>query len=75
MKKKTNLLVFIFCTFLLLGNISFAAEEENGAKAEAKPQGPPPALVEVVPVQFCPKNILLKKCHNLVNFSQVPHIQ
>jgi RND family efflux transporter MFP subunit len=50
MEKKINLVVFVFCIFLLLGNIGFAVAEENGAKAEAKPQGPPPALVEVAQV-------------------------
>ena len=51
MKKKTNLLIFVFCVFFLFGNIGFAAEEENtDGKPAAKPQGPPPALVEVAQI-------------------------
>jgi RND family efflux transporter MFP subunit len=44
MKKKSNLSVFIFCIFLLLGNIGFAAEEE---KSEEQQPAKPPSLVEV----------------------------
>jgi len=48
MKKKTKLLISVFCIFFLFGSIGFAAEEEkNAGKEAAKPQGPPPALVEV----------------------------
>ena len=48
MKKKTNLLFCLVCFILLLANISIAAEEQKSdPNAEAKPQGPPPALVEV----------------------------
>ena len=50
MEKKINLPVFIFCIILLLGNIGFAADEKNGADETAKPQGPPPALVEVAQI-------------------------
>ena len=51
MEKKTHLLVFVFCIFILLGSIGFAAAEEKKAdKVTAKPQGPPPALVEVAQV-------------------------
>ena len=50
MRKKTNLLIFVFCIFFLVGHIVFAAEEKNAADESAKPQGPPPALVEVAKV-------------------------
>ncbi len=51
MKIKTNLLLFVLCIFLLLVKIVFAAEEEKSdAKAQAQPQGPPPALVEVAQI-------------------------
>lgn len=52
MKKKTNLLLLVLCIFLLLVRSGFAAEEEkSGAKTQAKPQGPPPALVEVAQIE------------------------
>lgn len=48
MKKKTRLLLFVAFVFLLLATNGFSAEEEkSAAKPETKPQGPPPALVEV----------------------------
>ena len=50
MKKKTNLLISVFCIFFLFGSIGFAAEEENAGKEAPKPKGPPPALVEVTQV-------------------------
>ncbi|KPJ98354.1 MAG: hypothetical protein AMJ60_08570 [Desulfobacterales bacterium SG8_35] len=51
MKKKKNLLLFVLCIFLLLAKSGFAAaEEKSKAEAEGKPQGPPPALVEVAKV-------------------------
>jgi RND family efflux transporter MFP subunit len=50
MEKKTNLLVFVFCIFFLLGNIGFATAEEKADKEAAKAQGPPPALVEVAQI-------------------------
>jgi len=51
MKKKITLLILVFCTIFLVGNIGFAADEEKKADKETtKPQGPPPALVEVVQV-------------------------
>jgi RND family efflux transporter MFP subunit len=50
MEKKTNLLVFIFCIFFLLGNIGFATAEEKADEEVAKAQGPPPALVEVAQI-------------------------
>ena len=40
MKKKTNLLLFVLCIFLLLGKSGFAAEEQKAdAKTEAKAAG------------------------------------
>jgi RND family efflux transporter MFP subunit len=51
MKKKTNLLLCLVYIIVLLANITIAAEEQKpDSKAEAKPQGPPPALVEVAQV-------------------------
>jgi RND family efflux transporter MFP subunit len=50
MRKKTNLLIFVFCIFFLFGNIGFAAEEEKTDNETVKAQEPPPALVEVVQV-------------------------
>jgi len=51
MKKKTNLLIFVLCIFLLLVTSGFTAEEEkSNPKTQAKPQGPPPALVEVAQI-------------------------
>ena len=51
MKKKITLLILVFCTIFLIGNIGFAADEEKKADKETtKPQGPPPALVEVAQV-------------------------
>ena len=47
MKKKTKLLLFVFCIFFLFGNTVFADEEEKNADTEP---GPPPALVEVAQV-------------------------
>ena len=47
MKKKISLLLFVLCLFLLFAKSGFAAAEE---KSDAKPQGPPPALVEVVQI-------------------------
>ena len=53
MKKKTNLLLFVLCMFLLLGQSAFAAEEDKaGAKSAPPPPGPPPALVEVAQVVY-----------------------
>lgn len=51
MKKKINLLLFVLSVFLLLANCGLAAEEEkSNATVKAKPQGPPPALVEVAQI-------------------------
>jgi RND family efflux transporter MFP subunit len=51
MKKKINLLLFVLCSFLLFAMSGFAAEEEKvTGKTQAKPQGPPPALVEVAQI-------------------------
>lgn len=51
MKKAINFLLLVFCVFLLLAKNGFGAEEEkSAAKAQEKPQGPPPALVEVTQV-------------------------
>jgi len=51
MKKKTKLLLFMLCVSLLSAMSGFAAEEEKpNAKTQAKPQGPPPALVEVAQI-------------------------
>jgi RND family efflux transporter MFP subunit len=51
MKKKTSLLIFILCIFLLFAKSGFAAAEEKADDAPgAKPQGPPPALVEVAQI-------------------------
>lgn len=51
MKKKTNLLLCLVYIIVLLANITIAAEEQKpDSKAEAKAQGPPPALVEVAEV-------------------------
>jgi RND family efflux transporter MFP subunit len=51
MKNKRNLLLFVLCIFLLLVEISLAAEEEKSkAKDDAKPKGRPPSLVEVVQI-------------------------
>jgi RND family efflux transporter MFP subunit len=53
MKKKKALLIFTTCIFLVLGQNGFAAEEEKAAaKPAPKPQGPPPALVEVAQVSY-----------------------
>jgi len=49
MKKKTDLLIFVLCIFLLFAKSAFAAEEEQ-QKGTAKPQASPPALVEVAQV-------------------------
>jgi len=48
MNKKINLLLPVLCLFLLIGTIA-VAEEKSAAEA-AKPQGPPPSLVEVAQV-------------------------
>ena len=51
MKIKTNLFLFVLCIFLLLVKSGFAAEEgKTDTKAQAQPQGPPPALVEVAQI-------------------------
>jgi RND family efflux transporter MFP subunit len=51
MKKKTKLLLFMLCVSLLSAMSGFAAAEEKpNAKTQAKPQGPPPALVEVAQI-------------------------
>jgi RND family efflux transporter MFP subunit len=51
MKKKTKLLIFMLCVSLLSAMSGFAAAEEKpNAKTQAKPQGPPPALVEVAQI-------------------------
>jgi RND family efflux transporter MFP subunit len=51
MKKKTSLMLFVLCIFLLLVKSGFAAEEEKAkAKEQVQPQGPPPALVEVAQI-------------------------
>jgi len=50
MKKKTNLLVFVFCILLLVVNIGFAAAEKTTDKETAKPKGRPPSLVEVAEI-------------------------
>jgi membrane fusion protein, multidrug efflux system len=52
MKKKTNLLLCLVCTILLFARIGLAAEGEKAADdSAAKPQGPPPALVEVAQIE------------------------
>jgi RND family efflux transporter MFP subunit len=52
MKNKSNVALFLLCFFLLLGSMAFAAGEEKPAEgAKAKPQGPPPALVEVAKIE------------------------
>lgn len=51
MKNKTYLLLCLVYTILLLAQIGLAAEEEKSAgNSAAKPQGPPPALVEVAQI-------------------------
>ena len=51
MNKKTNLLLCLVCVVLLFTKIGFGADEEKSkGDAEAKPQGPPPALVEVAQI-------------------------
>jgi len=51
MMKKTSLRLAAMLVFLLLVMSGFAAAEDKAAaKAEEKPQGPPPALVEVTKV-------------------------
>ena len=50
MRKKTNLLIFVFCIFSLIVQIVLAADEKNAADENLKPKGPPPALVEVLQV-------------------------
>jgi len=51
MKKKTKLFLCLVYIIVLLANITIAAEEQKpDSKAEAKHQGPPPALVEVAQV-------------------------
>ena len=51
MKKGKSLLVFVLCIFLLLVQSGFAAEEgKTDAKAQAQPQEPPHALVEVAQI-------------------------
>ncbi len=50
MKKKTKLLLSLVCFILLLAGTGFGAEEEKANDAEAKAQGPPPALVEVAKI-------------------------
>ncbi|KPK24519.1 MAG: hypothetical protein AMJ61_13640 [Desulfobacterales bacterium SG8_35_2] len=51
MKKKTKLFLCLVFTILLLAKAGVAAEEKkSNTDAAAKPQGPPPALVEVAQV-------------------------
>ncbi len=48
MKKKKSLLLSLLCIFLLIGTTAVA--EEKSADEAAKPQAPPPSLVEVAQV-------------------------
>jgi RND family efflux transporter MFP subunit len=51
MKREKYLLIFLLCALVFLAGNGLAEEKEGAAgKAAAKPQGPPPALVEVAQV-------------------------
>lgn len=51
MKREKQLLIFLLCIQIFVAGNGLAAEKEGpGGKAAAKPQGPPPALVEVAQV-------------------------
>jgi RND family efflux transporter MFP subunit len=51
MKREKHLLIFLLCGLVfLVGNVLAADKEGPGDKGAAKPQGPPPALVEVAQV-------------------------
>ena len=51
MKKKTSLLLYVFCLFVLLvGSASAAEEAQSDTESEAGQQSSPPALVEVAAI-------------------------